>query len=257
MKKLLLILSLFLYVASHTAGVFAQEYEDLLILYVDEKYDKCFDKSVKYTTKDDHKKNPLPYLYASMASYEMSQDHKYSDVYPKAYKTALSYAGKYRKKDKTYAYKEDSEEYIELLKMTIMEEVDNYMLEGTEKAWKKAVGLMKKVCTFDPVDPGAILLRGHLEILTKNKSEGKTLIKEGMARVKAIGADLQFGDMTLSQQVYFKKALIIYAEAKNRKDPIAAKEIISLGQQFFYEKRQDCLIEDNEDFKTVYDKITG
>ena len=40
-------------------------------------------------------------------------------------------------------------------------------------------------------------------------------------------------------------------------DPIAAKETISLGHQFFYEKRDDCLIDDNSDFKELYDEITG
>ena len=92
MKKLLVILSLVFYTAGNT--VLSQEYQDLLILFVDEKYEKCFAKALKYTENEKSKKHPLPYLYASMASFEMSQDHKYSADWPKAYSTALSFAKK-------------------------------------------------------------------------------------------------------------------------------------------------------------------
>ena len=58
------------------------DFMDLLLLFVDEKYDVCFHKSLKYNEKEKTKKHPLPYLYAAMASFEMSQDHKYTNMYP-------------------------------------------------------------------------------------------------------------------------------------------------------------------------------
>ncbi len=75
-----------------------EDYMDLLLLFVDEKYDVCYGKAMKYTGKDKTKADPLPYLYIAMSSFEMSQDHKYTNVYPKAYKTAISYSAKYRKR---------------------------------------------------------------------------------------------------------------------------------------------------------------
>ena len=39
----------------------------------------------------------------------------------------MSFAAKYRKKDKEYAYKEDAEEFINEFKMVITEEVENYI----------------------------------------------------------------------------------------------------------------------------------
>ena len=75
----------------------------------------------------------------------MSRDHKYTEEFPKAFKTAMSFAAKYRKKDKEYAYKEDAEEFINEFKMVIIEEVENYILEGTEKTYGKAVSLSKKI----------------------------------------------------------------------------------------------------------------
>ena len=99
------------------------DFMDLLLLFVDEKYDVCFHKSLKYNEKEKTKKHPLPYLYAAMASFEMSQDHKYTNMYPKAYKTSLSYLAKYRKKDKGFEYKDDSEDFIEKIKMIVAEDI--------------------------------------------------------------------------------------------------------------------------------------
>ena len=118
MKKLLVILSLISYTSGNT--VLSQEYQDLLILYVDENYEKCFGKALNYTENEKTKKHPLPYLYVSMASFGMSQDHQYSESWPKAYSTALSFAKKYRKKDPDNTYAEDSQEYIDQLKEIIL-----------------------------------------------------------------------------------------------------------------------------------------
>jgi hypothetical protein len=255
MKKLLVILSLISYTAGNT--VLSQEYKDLLILYVDENYEKCFGKALKYTENEKSKTHPLPYLYVSMASFGMSQDHQYSENWPKAYSTALSFATKYRKKDPDNTYAEDSQEYIDQLKEIIYEDVENYMLTSTEKGYKKAAGILKKVCSFDPKDYGARLLWGELEIRTKNQTEGKKIASSAFDLIKTIGTDVQFGDLTEIQQKYLRKSLMEYALFIDVKDHAKAIEVISIGQPFFYEEREDCLLDDNEGFKKLYNQITG
>ena len=255
MKKLLVILSLISYTSINT--VLSQEYQDLLILYVDEKYEKCFVKAINYTENEKTKKHPLPYLYVSMASFEMSQDHQYSENWPKAYSTALSFAKKYRKKDPDNTYAEDSQEYIDQLKEIIYEDVENYMLTSTEKGYKKAAGILKKVCAFDPKDHGARLLWGELEIRTKNQTEGKKIVAAAIDLIKTIGTDVQLGDLTEIQQRFLRKSLMEYALFIDVKDHEKAIEIISMGQPFFYEEREDCLLDDNEEYKKLYDEITG
>lgn len=235
----------------------AQNYEELLILLVDEKYDKCFDKSLKYTENDKTKNDPLPYLYASQALYEMSLDSKYKDDFSNAYGDALSFATKYRKKDKSYAYKSDAEPFIEKLKINVLESVENYILDGDDKGYKKALGLIKKVNAMDPDCRGAELLRGELEILTKNKTVGKKMVVAAMESIKAIGTDIQFSELTLSQQKYLKFTLILSANLQRESNLSEAKSIISIGQPYFGEENEACLIEDNEDFKAAYKKITG
>lgn len=258
MKKTLVALLFGILLLNPLSKAFAQEeYEDLLILLVDEDYAKCFDKSLKYTEKDDSKNDPLPYLYAAQALYAMSQDHKYVEEFPNAYKDALSFIGKYRKNDKAYSYRSDAEPFIEELKKVILEEVDNYLLEADEKSYKKALGLIKKVTKMDPDCGGSMLLRGQLEILTKNKTEGKKMVVEGFAMLDKIGTDIQFGDLTFTQQKYMKYSIMFSAKLSMEKDLTRAREIISKAQQYFGEERDDCLIEDNEDFKKLYKEITG
>lgn len=235
----------------------AQDYEDLLVLLVDEKYEKCYDKCVKYTENDKTKKDPLPYLYCSQALFAMSQDHKYIETFPNAYKDALSWAGKYRKKDKAYAYRTDAEPFIEELKLVVLEEIDNYLLEATEKSYKKGLSIMKKVTKIDPDCGGALLLRGQLEILTKNKTEGKKMIVEGFGLIDKIGTEVEFGDLTLTQQKYMKYAIMFSAKLSIEKDLSGARDIISKGQPYFGEERDDCLIEDNADWDKLYKEITG
>ena len=47
MKKLLLLISLFLSQLVFTFTLNAQDYMDLLLLFVDEKYDICYHKAIK------------------------------------------------------------------------------------------------------------------------------------------------------------------------------------------------------------------
>ncbi|MCB0198137.1 MAG: hypothetical protein KDJ65_39710, partial [Anaerolineae bacterium] len=67
-----------------TATAQKHVYEDLLVLFVDENYEKCLAKAENYTVNDDTRKDPLPYLYMSMSLYEMSKLEEFNEDYPKA-----------------------------------------------------------------------------------------------------------------------------------------------------------------------------
>ncbi len=259
MKRILKFISL-IFIYTHliapTQATSQEDFMDLLLLYVDEKYDVCFHKAIKYTEKDKTKKHPLPYLYCSMASFEMSQDHKYTNMYPKAFKSSLSYLSKYRKKDKGFQYKEDSEDFIENIKMIIAEEIENYMTEGTESTYGKAAGITKKICSIDPNDYGSKLLYGHLCNLTKNRATAKEYIKPSLIFIDSIpDKKFTFKNMTFSQQHYLKFALIEMAKYQKNKNVISAQTTLNLGKELFYIKRDDCKLEDNSDFIALYDEV--
>ena len=55
--------------------------------------------------------------------------------------------------------------------------MENFLEEGTEKTYSKAVGLTKKTCDMDPDDYGAKLLYSILCTITKNKTYAKESLK--------------------------------------------------------------------------------
>lgn len=233
------------------------EYGDLLVLYVGEEYEKCLKKSLKYTEKDKTKKHPLPYLYASMAYFEMSRDHAFHSDYPKAFRRALSYAAKYRKKDKYFAYRDDSEAHLEKLKLTLAEEIENYQLDGSEKANRKIVSSLKKLAKLDPEDSGITILRGLYEIKNKNRTEGRKYLSDGIDKIEADYSDTHFELLSESQQLFFKMALIEAGKFYKPKDLVKAREIIRLGEPFFLGNNEDCVLENVDDFKEVFEEVVG
>jgi hypothetical protein len=223
----------------------AQEnnYMDLLVMLVDEEYEKCVKKCEKLTEHDDTKKDPLPYLYLSMAYYEMSLDSKYTEDYPKAFFNSLSSLIKYRRVDQEFLFKNDALPYIEKIKFVLAEEIDNYQLEDTEKAHKKIKGYLKKIVRIDPEDTGAELMLGVYEYKTKNKSGGKKIIKSGLENVQYVADSIPFAVLTKSQQHFYKKSLMAYYHFRSVYDPTEALEILSLGASFFKKDEEACLIE--------------
>ena len=234
----------------------AQEYADLLSLLVSEEYEKVLRKADRYNQNDKTKKDPLPYLYYSEASYKMSLDHKYQELYPKSYKTAISYAIKFSKKDKEHAYQEDALDYFEELRVVIGEEVENYLAEDTERGIKKGLSLVKKMSGFSPNDRGVVLTRSLLEILSGNKAEGRKVLVQAWKGVEEVGSEnLKFEEMSEQTQYNLRFALMQYATYAKKSDIVKAQNIIAFGHQYFYGENEDYQKDYSEDYKELYDEI--
>lgn len=261
--------------------------EELKILYAEEDYQKCAHKADKYMDGK-YSDDPVVYVYASMACLRLSQSHEASEKFPKAFKDALSYAGKYRKKDKEGAIYDQYLRHFEELKRIVAEEIENYMLVEDKakkyKAMKKSAGLLKKINKIDPEDKGAMLLRGLLEIESQNAMEGKSIIKDYLPVIKEIKltkAEMpvveqpsdeedkkkdddeispakSFEEMSEMEQVHLRMALMGYAQYlydKGKTDE--AKEIIEIGKPFFYEENEFYEGKYNTRYKALYIKING
>lgn len=233
----------------------ANDYMDLLVLYVDGDYEKCLKKADKYMSKDETKKDALPYLYTSMAYYEMSRDHEYTEDYPRSYRQCLNYLSKYRRKDKEFIYKNDAYNFIEKIKFELAEQIENYELGGTEKDYNKSKSLLKKMKKIDPEDVGCQLLLGLHYIKAKDKSSGKTELKEGLSRLENFESEFSFSDMTPSQQYFFKEALIQYYEYKSNNYPQEAKEILLLGEPYYSPENENLEIDNYEDYVKLIEEV--
>lgn len=240
MKKLLILAPLALFHLSVQAQ--KHVYEDLLVMFVDEKYEKVLDKAEGYTLSDATKKDALPYLYMSMSYFEMTKDEKYQTDYPKASKDALKYAEKYRKKDKENEFFSNYEDYWAELNTKAAEEGENWL--DDPKGLSKSKSIFDAMTSYYPENPGPWLLLS----ITQYKSN---LAKEGDLSVKAFDkAIADAGDLNTlppDQKKLLKNAIIRFADFQDSKgNKSEAKKYVELGKDYFM---------DSPDFKGLYDSM--
>jgi hypothetical protein len=238
MKKLLL---LALAVAAQVS-LYAQKhvYEDLLVLYVDEKYDKCVWKADQYTLKDDTKKDALPFLYMSMCYYEMSKVEKYQEEFPKAGKEALKYAEKFRKKDKEKEFFANYEDYWANLNTTAMQEGEALM--DDPKGLSKAKQVWSSMTVYYPENPGPWLMLAITQYKANAAKEGDLSVKEFDKRIAEAG---DISRLPEDQRKLLKNALIRYSDyltSKGNRDQ--GRKYLALGKDYFMEE---------PDFKAAYE----
>lgn len=202
------------------ANLFAQndkKIDDLIFLYVDGKYDKLVYKGESLMQNDKYKKHPLPYIYVSMAYYEMSkQPGKYSvgekdSEFPKPLKSAQKYLYKFIKKDakapKYYDnswYNDFKEYYINIADTS--NKLAQYLFLNDD--YRKSASVYKSVSRAIPNDPILKLWLGITYIKAKNTYEGKLALTEAMKEIdenfvpsKATSSVLAHG-MLLAEEIF-------------------------------------------------------
>ena len=239
MKKLLFLLAFF------TLGIkfYAQnDYHDLLELYIDEKYERVLYKAEDYTLKDKTKKDPLPYLFMSMAYYKISLDEKLLEKFPDAFKSSLKYMSKYCSKDKERQYIGDYEDFVDQLRGATIAEAEVFM--DTEK-YTKSKAYYKYLVDMDPNDAGAVIMRGLSEEGLRSKKESTSSFE--LAKELLVGQ--KCSNMTQIQMKLLKQSLIRLAENLNEQgNKAAAKEWLDLGAQYF---------QDDKEYQVTYNMIAG
>ena len=295
MKKTLLLLAVGLMGFNYSYSQEDKVIEKLRVMYGDEKYQDCAHDAIKYSAKPKYKNNPEIYIYASMACLRISQTNEGQTEFKKAFTDALSYAGKYRKKDKAGQFYPDYLTHFEELKKIVAEEVENYMLEDRKakayKSAKKSLGLMKKVQKMDPDDKGVYLVNAVLELKVKNTVQGKKMMKILMPELKRLaetrdkmpapevltekelkkknkkikeifGGPMKeikpFDEMTEMEQVFLRLGLIEYGEYLfNKKKYDEAKEVMEIGKPYFYKENELYLRKYTTAYKEMYKLING
>jgi len=239
MKKILTLASL---VLGLTAVAQKHVYEDLLVMYVDEKYEKCIVKAEGYTIAEETKKDALPFLYMSMCFFEMSKQEKFAVDYPRASRDALKWAEKYRKKDKEREFFGNYEDYWAELNTTATATGENLL--DDPKGISKAKQIFDAMTGYYPENPGPWLLLA----LSQYKSN---LLKEGDLSVvefdKVLTAAGDIKTLPKDQQTTLKNALIRYSDyltSKGMRDK--AKQYASLGKDVFMEEA---------DFKGMWESL--
>ncbi|MBK8612978.1 MAG: hypothetical protein IPN85_05710 [Flavobacteriales bacterium] len=232
-------------VATLSLPTFAQKhvYEDLLVKFVDEKYEDVLAKAQGYVDNDETKKDPLPYLYISMSLYEMSKIEKFRamEEYKKCDKDALKWAEKYRKKDKNKEFFDNYADFWSDLNTMAGESGVNFYEEGA-KGYSKAKQTFDAMTGYYPENPGPWLMLALCQYNTNLAKEGELSMKSFQTAMTNAG---DISALPEDQKKLLKAAMMHYATYKDTKgDKSAGKAILDQGK--------DAFIAD-ADFKTFYE----
>ena len=235
---------LFLLPHLHAAAQ-SKPYDDLLVLYVDENYEKCVYKAERYVDRSDSHRDPLPYLYASMCNFEMSKIPKYQamDEFKHADRDALKWAAKFRRKDKNLEFFPSYEDYWSELN-TVAQEIGMNLLD--EKAYSKAKSQFQRMTRYNPENPGAWALLALSQKKMKAARDAKESTEKFHEALKAVPA---VEHLPLDQRKLLREGLVRTAEDYEKKGEFdAARTTMDLGEAYFME---------NPEFKSLYRELEG
>lgn len=206
---LFFILPVVLLLAAGTKTLQAQPeedpFKDILFMIIDGDYKKAISRAERYQEKDDTRRDPRPYIYASMAYYEISKDESLQKDYPRAFSEAIKNAYKASRYDKDNVYMPEHARYINELKADIMREA---RFEFEQGSWRKAITNAKYVSRIDPNDLSALLLRGVAEVKSRNEYQAKTTFDEADEALKNFSAS----DISLDAKEAYRYAILQYAD---------------------------------------------
>lgn len=219
-----------------------RDYDDLLDLFVDEKYDRLLLKAERYTLAEKTKKEPLPYLYMSMAFFEMNKrPETYGEDYPKAFTNSLKYCVKYRKKDKEDLYVAEYEDYFDELRMATVAEADVFM---DQEKFTKCKSYYAYITKMDEGDAGGWVFLG----LSLYKLRSKRDAGEAISTAKTL-MEGGCNHLTEMQMTYLKSSIIAFAEYLDEiGERSQAKEWMELGFDHF---------KDDKEYNVTYEIIVG
>ncbi|MFM7682425.1 MAG: hypothetical protein ACKO7P_06735 [Bacteroidota bacterium] len=239
------------------------QYDDLLSLFVDEKYVKCLQKAESYTLSDKTKGHPLPFLFVSRCYYEISKidDAKMKEDYANAGKDCFTYISKYfqaatvKTKDKNckecepaLSYKDEArvdefkDYFLELRKLAysqfdldadVYEKSKNPDNKAEVKDFKKnlstAKTMSKTLMAMDFTDAGAQLIYGFaLESAKDEKATGY------LNKAKVLLTKENYDNYDEEQQKALKRFLIFYLNVlQNEGKNSSASEWAKLGDAIF------------------------
>lgn len=187
MKRYILIgLVSFLFSMKINAQKGDKKIDELVFLYVDEKYDKVVAKALALVENEAYKKHPLPLIYASMGYYQISRKpDKFEQGKGAEFENSLKNSQKYMysfiKKDaKANEYYNDYKEYYDLLADTSNKLGQHYFLM---EDYRKGAGAYKNAVKAFPNDPVFLLWEGICEVKSKNFAEGDKNILIALGKI--------------------------------------------------------------------------
>ncbi len=163
-----------------------EDYKEILFMIIDGDLEKAVSKTEKYMNRSKTKRDPVPYIYSSMAYYEISKRDEMAEDYPRAYRDAIKNAYKARRYDRENEYFPNHMDYINELKGSVMKEA-RFHFESEN--WRKSTTYAKYVLRIDPGDLSALLLKGVAEVRGRNSYQAERTFEEAEEALKEFSVD--------------------------------------------------------------------
>lgn len=239
MKKLLTIITTLLISLSS----FSQNnYEDLLISKADGKWEDLIKKSERYTLKGSTEKDAVPYYYLAYGLYKISFQADRGDRYKNAYKDAFTAIGKMLRNDKDGSVAEEYAEFIDELKLSLLEIIQN---EVENDEHRRAFGWVMRFYKFGRDYTPVYYLEGALRYRNKDKSTAAVKWKAGDELLK----EDNINSWSEPDKKIFMLGLYESAKAlKEDRQIDRARDVMNIGAPYF---------EENKRWKVYYDEIVN
>jgi len=172
-------------IAQDEEDKYGEDMKAILFMVIDGDHEKAVSRAEKYMEKEDTRRDPRPYMYASMAYFEISKNDEMAEDYPRAFRDAIKFGGKARRYDKENKYMPEFDRYLAELKAEVMQEAKYHF--DTEN-WRKCATFAKNVQRLDPNDISAVLLKATAEWRGKNVYQAETTVGEAKTALENFSA---------------------------------------------------------------------
>lgn len=218
-------------------------YDDLKILYADEDFEKLVSKALKYTEKDKTKKDPNPYIWASMGFYKISLSGTDDPDFKNAFKDGLKYVGKAAKYDKDGTAAAEHSEFLSEFHLAAVERIINDADAGD---YQKAFSWNIKYMKVSQNPAAAKMMEGACKYRNSDKSGGNNAWKEAKAMLEEVKSidDWMEADKKLLMHAVMKSAQALADSRQNDK----AAELMNQYSPWF---------DDRSEYQSVYNQIVN
>lgn len=195
-------------------------------------YESALETAEALIDNDKYKKEPEPYLWASMCFYEISKsdDEKLQERFKSALRDALKYAGKAVSKDKDGTFIENNQEYLDLMKKEGIAEAKAY---EKEENYRKASYTYKQLQDIDPKDPYIQFAKGVTDIKLSSMFEAEKEITASFPVLEESYRDLAFKPDPTSSPL-LKDALTYYIDHLTQSNYLdSAKNVLMAARVIF------------------------
>lgn len=210
-------------------GTFAQTkaYDDLLIMKADGNWEKLIKKAEQYTLSAKTKKDTDPYYYMAYGLYKISFESDRGDAYKNAYKDAFNSIGKMLRFDKDGSVAAEYEEFIDELKLSLLEIIQN---EIDNEEYRRAFGWVMRMYKFGRDYVPAYYLEAPLRQRNDDASTARTKWQEGEKHL----ANQDINTWTPADKKFMILGLYQSAKAlKENRQADKAKEVMNIGAPYF------------------------